>query len=156
MLAEIEALEQEVATIKESLTVQEPMVTKTEKGIVLHVGWDDLPVGTKLYAAPNPQPKQEPVAWMYDFLNSDDQDEVIRNWITQDYADIEREKGFNVRPLYIRPPKREWVGLTEDEIWEVIRPLCAKDRVCTLLITMGIDEYRAIEAKLREKNGGGV
>jgi hypothetical protein len=159
---------------------------------------------------------QEPVAWMYDFLNSDDRDEVIRNWITQDYADIEREKGFNVRPLYTTPqapqpqrecvslteeqrsalidarneamqwaskgripecgafggiaqnldwlcdqladkqPQREWVGLTDEEIWEVIRPLCPTDRVCNLLITIGISEYRAIEAKLKEKNGGGV
>jgi len=41
----------------------------------------------------------EPVAWMYDFM-SDNRDEVIRDWMTQDYADITRENGFNVRPLY--------------------------------------------------------
>ena len=48
--------------------------------------------------------EQEPVAWMYDFLNSDNRDEVIRDWMTQDYADIKRENGFNVRPLYAAPP----------------------------------------------------
>jgi hypothetical protein len=48
--------------------------------------------------------EQEPVAWMYDFLNSDNRDEVIRDWMTQDYADIKREHGFNVRPLYTVPP----------------------------------------------------
>ena len=58
--------------------------------------------------------KQEPVAWMYDFLNPDNRDEVIRDWTTQDYAEIEREKGFNVRPLYTAP--RQWVGLTDEEI----------------------------------------
>lgn len=58
----------------------------------------------------------KPVAWMYDFLNSDNRDEVIRNWVTQDIADIEREKGFNVRPLYAAPPKHEWVGLTDEDI----------------------------------------
>jgi hypothetical protein len=43
--------------------VQEPVVTKTEKGIVLHTGWDDLPAGTKLYAAAQPAPTvQESVA----------------------------------------------------------------------------------------------
>jgi rubrerythrin len=58
--------------------------------------------------------KQEPVAWLYDFLNPDNRDEVIRNWTTQDYDDIEREKGFNVRPLYTTPPaapvqdERDW------------------------------------------------
>jgi hypothetical protein len=46
---------------------------------------------------------EEPVAWMYDFL-SDNRDEVIRDWMTQDYADIKRENGFNVRPLYTVPP----------------------------------------------------
>jgi hypothetical protein len=37
---------------------------------------------------------------MYDFLNPDNRDEVIRDWVTQDYNDIAREVGFNVRPLY--------------------------------------------------------
>jgi hypothetical protein len=45
----------------------------------------------------------EPVAWMYDFM-ADNRDEVIRDWMTQDYADIKRENGFNVRPLYAAPP----------------------------------------------------
>ncbi len=46
--------------------------------------------------------KAKPVAWMYDFL-ADDRDEIIRDWTTQEYAEIEREKGFNVRPLYTAP-----------------------------------------------------
>lgn len=45
--------------------------------------------------------RQKPVAWMYDFLSDN---EVIRDWMTQDYADITRENGFNVRPLYAAPP----------------------------------------------------
>jgi hypothetical protein len=48
--------------------------------------------------------KAQPVAWMYDFLNSDNRDEVIRDWVTQSYDDIKRENGFNVRPLYTVPP----------------------------------------------------
>ena len=44
--------------------------------------------------------KKSPVAWIYDFLNPDDREEIIRDWMTQDYSEIEREKGFNVRPLY--------------------------------------------------------
>jgi hypothetical protein len=47
---------------------------------------------------------EKPVAWMYDFLNSDDRDEVIRDWVTQSQDDIKRENGFNVRPLYTAPP----------------------------------------------------
>lgn len=44
---------------------------------------------------------EKPVAWMYDFLSDN---EVIRDWMTQDHADIKRENGFNVRPLYTAPP----------------------------------------------------
>ena len=60
----------------------------------------------------------EPVAWMYDFLNPDNREEVIRNWITQTYADITREKGFNVRPLYTHPAPQP-VTLTDEEIWKI-------------------------------------
>jgi len=43
--------EQAITAIKEALAqpVQEPVATKNNEGITLHVGWDDLPVGTKLY-----------------------------------------------------------------------------------------------------------
>ncbi len=30
----------------------EPIATKNNDGVTLHLGWDDLPVGTKLYATP--------------------------------------------------------------------------------------------------------
>ena len=30
----------------------EPVATKNNDGVTLHLGWDDLPVGTKLYATP--------------------------------------------------------------------------------------------------------
>jgi hypothetical protein len=34
------------------LESQEPVVTKNEKGLTLHIGWNDLPVGSKLYTTP--------------------------------------------------------------------------------------------------------
>jgi hypothetical protein len=43
-------------------------------------------------------------------------------------------------PLYAAPPKREWVGLTAEEVWE-----CYKENGNKLF-------YLAIEAKLKEKN----
>jgi hypothetical protein len=58
----------------------------------------------------------KPVAWIYDFLNPDNRDEVIRDWMTRDYNEIEREKGFNVRPLYTRPqPTDEPVGVVSTD-----------------------------------------
>lgn len=109
----------------------------------------------------------KPVAWMYDFLNSDNRDEVIRNWVTQDIADIEREKGFNVRPLYLDPllapqqlgqdvgghrfkaayvaAQREWVSLTDDDI-ALLRRQGAH--------SVSDKDFRAIDALLKEKNNG--
>jgi hypothetical protein len=51
-------LDPAVTAIKEALAqpVQEPVATKNNEGITLHVGWDDLPVGTKLYTAPPQRP----------------------------------------------------------------------------------------------------
>ena len=64
------------------------------------------------------QQAAEPVAWMYDFLDSSDRENVIRDWVTQSQDDITREKGFNVRSLYTAP--RQWVGLTDEEIVEAL------------------------------------
>ncbi len=47
----------------------------------------------------------------------------------------------DAEPLYALPPRREWVGLTNDEIWEISQHN-ADD----------YEYYRAIEAKLKEKN----
>ena len=48
------------------------------------------------------------------------------------------------------PPKREWVGLTDEEIAELHYEI--KVRLMGAYKTEDI--YRAIEAKLKEKNGG--
>jgi hypothetical protein len=47
--------------------------------------------------------------------------------------------------LYTAPPRREWVGLKDDEIKEVANS-------CVWSETYHVDFSRAIEAKLREKN----
>jgi hypothetical protein len=47
--------------------------------------------------------KQEPVGYLYDWLNPDDRDEVIRDWFAESMYVIEKDKGFNVRPLYDAP-----------------------------------------------------
>ena len=48
----ITAIKAALVTKPLSLPEQEPMVTKSEKGFTLHVDWDDLPAGTKLYTSP--------------------------------------------------------------------------------------------------------
>ena len=71
------------------------------------------------------EPEQEPVArfnW----------NESKFEWLTKYSYDK-----HHMKPLYLAPPK-PWVGLTDDEVWE-----------CQHLSG---DFYRAIEAKLKEKN----
>ena len=81
------------------------------------------------------EPKQKPVAWM--FVNEDGECEQI------EYGPVFDDPG--VTPLYAAPPKREWVGLTDEEIWSNGSRLSLSER--------GIREFaRAIEAKLKEKN----
>jgi hypothetical protein len=57
-------------------------------------------------------------------------------------------------PLYAKPqPQREWVGLTDEEIIDVLHPLVLLDLADE---QTDYEIARAIEARLREKNGGGV
>ena len=50
------------------------------------------------------QPEQEPVAWI------SEGGDVSRS---KRYMD---EMGFKCNPLYTAPPKKEWVGLTDDDV----------------------------------------
>ena len=76
------------------------------------------------------QPEQEPVAWM----NND----------YEVFFDAGKAACYSmgwIKPLYTAPPKREWVGLTRREL-----------DIATLGLEDLSDCYKAIEAKLKEKN----
>ena len=77
------------------------------------------------------QPEQEPVAWWNPQYGTDS------------YA-FSDEKSDEWRvPLFTPPPRREWRGLTEEEMINI------QDR-CGVTILR--DEFIAIEAKLKELN----
>lgn len=81
------------------------------------------------------EPEQEPVAW-YD-----------------KHGIITHDPFEGVIPLYTAPPKREWIGLTDDEI---IQAYCSVGGTAEWAIGGMADVgnfYLAIEAKLKEKNG---
>ena len=64
--------------------------------------------------------------------------------------DREELKSFarNIAALYTAPPRREWVGLTDDEY-----ELMAEKRVTNYFFNT-LDYAHDIEAMLKEKNGG--
>ena len=79
------------------------------------------------------QPEQKPVAWLYNgHLHECD---------PSDWAESE------VKPLYAAPPpKREWVGLTQEEVQEIAKQLRDDAAYCSTHFAI------AIEAELRRKN----
>jgi len=87
-------------------------------------------------------PAQEPVAWPCLIVEADfSQDTVTLTMQCDDYK-VSAHKHW----LSTTPPKREWVGLTEEEIRDCLGP----EAVC---IPPGWSRLtRAIEAKLKEKN----
>lgn len=48
--------------------------------------------------------------------------------------------------------QRQWVGLTDEEMYFAIRPLYKTDALANAAVALSKDEYRAIEAKLKAKN----
>lgn len=91
------------------------------------------------------QPEPEPVAWMEIEKYIDEDNLWDSRKILRDY-----DNGLG-EPLYTTPPQREWVGLTDEEMFAAlvqVDPL-------TKRLAPGFEHYaRAIESKLKEKNGG--
>jgi hypothetical protein len=88
------------------------------------------------------QPEPEPVLWRYrtvTFWNSKPQ------WRYLD--SLEGVEGLlGLEPLYTAPPKRKWVGLTDEERYQA-------EACCWYMDEFDQTIYaEAIEAKLKEKN----
>ena len=77
--------------------------------------------------------QQEPVAWL--------DAEMSQAYTIDELPDA---SGTDFLPLYTAPPKKQWVGLTDDEVNELVARF---KRYSYVLL-------REVEAKLKEKNGG--
>jgi hypothetical protein len=82
------------------------------------------------------QPVQEPVAW----ITPDGEGFRIR------FSTPTNEVPLGWDALYTTPPKREWVGLTLDEIEELFQSAAGADEETDIRFA------RLIESKLKEKN----
>ena len=98
------------------------------------------------------QPEQEPVDWeavaadqaMTIAMMKIEQEPVA--WMDKNSGVVGRLHSWeNAIPLYTAPPKREWVGLTDEEAEILIKTAWNKEQTFNGLA-------RAIEAKLKEKN----
>ena len=93
------------------------------------------------------QPEQEPVAWMLalpdgrlERMSVTAFDDEAEEMLTRSIS------GCTMAPLYAHPPRREWRGLTEEEIDALL--LTTSGAVIPFYQAMS----RAIEAALKEKN----
>jgi hypothetical protein len=92
--------------------------------------------------------EQEPVAWRYKYPDG-----------VWQFSNGERVNGsdpIKSQPLYTAPPKKEWVGLTEEEIISIGNTANLKAKATSKGIIIhpeGIKKfYQTIEAKLKERN----
>jgi hypothetical protein len=89
--------------------------------------------------------EQETVAWRWRMRNPTDSPGFAQPWNVTTY--YPREQANEIEPLYTRPPRREWRGLTEEEIYSVM-PYCDNE----FDLAEFKDFARDIEAALKERN----
>ena len=99
-----------------------------------------------------PKPEQEPVAWRDAALRVGEDlcsvgpfgyyDMTAKQWL--DWA-------LSVVTVHAPPPQRTWIGLTDEEM-SALKQKSVDDGMTRLV--SDFEYIRAIEAKLREKNGG--
>ena len=152
------SIKQAITALRQALeTEREPvawMHNFIEGNVITHIPAD---IGryperwTPLYTSP-PKTEQEPVAYLHN------ETELLRLARRANSGDFEPS---HWRPLYTAPQKREWVGLTDEQVedeWERItgHSIFGGDRSEGRAMYISPDEvfefFRAIEAKLKEKN----
>jgi hypothetical protein len=95
------------------------------------------------------QPEQKPVAWRFKRLVNQD---FETDWVLTKY---EPPNGVNVvaiEPLFTRPPRREWRGLTDEQLLYVYNELPNWGMDMDSLSPKLKQFARAVEAALKERN----
>jgi len=136
----------EIQRLRTALAQPEPVIQARKEGDLIVVDLPQVPRGSGGIIK-DEQPEPEPVGWigyfegnLVSFLQTQEQvNQFLEN----------TEPVGQVFPVYAAPPKKEWQGLTEEEILEEYRQSYGDDGNLT-------DVYfaQAIEAKLKEKNNG--
>ena len=113
---------------------------------------DIAPKAIELLRARLAQP--EPELWGCKFNKGKRVDTFYTKSAAERYVEGASRNGADVSlvGLYTAPPQREWQGLTDEEIFAVAK---AEGQKLALKKnpTIDLDFARAIEAKLKEKNG---
>jgi hypothetical protein len=101
------------------------------------------------------QPEQEPVAWHVNFGNEDEPKWIMLSTPPaqpEQEPVIDKSAAIRIATALGWEPKREWVGLTNDECSDLYEAHHDKYGLPKQGSPDGLDYERAIEAKLKEKN----
>jgi len=124
-------LEHEIKRMREEMKIKSVTMRCKDYDVALPIIYNDFGrvlVG-QVSIPPKPkEPEQEPVAWM-------DKDGDVLS------ASVIDGNGLRNIPLYTIPPQRTWVGLTDDEIQNIVD--CGRPTVVNI---------RKAEQLLKEKN----
>ena len=108
-----------------------------------------------------PAPVQEPVAQLGDGVLWCDTCRSVQETIhhtSPNDRDVwcKGEAAWLQGPFYTTPPaaQRQFVGLTDKQMVDAIEPLYQNRAAAEMAAKVSMDEFRAIEAKLRSKNNG--
>jgi hypothetical protein len=153
-----QALRQALAQPVDNVDMSEERVHKTEESINEPVcflretswsyeiaPWDD-PNGIPVYTAPPISDYHE--GWEEGFKAATREHEPVA-WMKPSGLVSPYKHGSYQIPLYTAPPKKEWVGLTDQEKYDVLEGATG-DGGRVYYDTL----FRCYEAKLKEKNGG--
>jgi hypothetical protein len=137
-----EAMQQALEALESDPTSLAWLINKKQAITVLRQALVDADDKSQERVDEKAKREQEPVAWMHNFITG--------NVITHIPADIGRHPE-RWAPLYTAPPKKQWVGLTDEEIQD-LSYLSQKidDSNAAWFDRLGF--AKAIEAKLKEKN----
>ena len=128
-----------ITAIKEALAQPEQIMQDSTCSTTLHLQGKPYPRTCKkcglgpCIAQPSTQPEQKPLAWISTgparmFHWTADKPAYGDDWV----------------PLYTTPPQRTWVGLTDEEIKDILD--CGRG---------GLVDIKKTEAKLKDKNTSG-
>ena len=103
---------------------------------------DELKAENKTLKEALAQPEQEPVAYL-----SNKRQRINIEIKPQAFVEIPTVTDWEM-PLYMKPPQRTWVGLTDEEIADCAEKMEASDPTDSFWREF----FRGIEVKLKEKN----
>ena len=90
-------------------------------------------------AQPPQRTEQEPVAWMYEWDSRKHLTFTDQRFVEQAHPHFNKST-----PLYTAPPKKQWVSLTDQEVWEAIDDVLEGGG--------WLDVARALEQAIKRKN----